>query len=516
MANEDAYVWTKLAKSVIGTDNVDAQLGDGLPAASVLGVPRATIDEACNAKAVVLMAPDLKEELPILYLRFREAVKKGLVLIEISPNTTAFTSSATNSLIYRTGDAAAVVQALVGKASKTKDDIGGISPAAIAAARETLQAAGDVVVVAGRQSVAESSQPISEAIGLFAQYSNVRFLPALRRSNVFGALDMGMAPGMLPGRVSLDGGREWFAKVWNKVPAKTGFDTTDMLRAAAGGDLEVLILLGADPLADFPDRELAHDALTSVPTVIAVDTLPNASVKQADIVLPAAAYAERAGTTTNIEGRITNLGQKVTGPGVTWPDWVIATELANQLGTDMTFESLSEIWEEIEAVAPSHRGITEAMLTEKKNADGIVAPLPEGTTVSSVNPRRPSGLEPATFQHRVAEASPVPPVDAYAVRLVSTRKMYDMGTHVQFSPHLKELVADAALLVNPATLAPTGISDGGLVQLRGSKGTAIVKVKTDESIQRGVAIFPFNTTGDGPSSLIDANQTVTSVRLETP
>ncbi|MDQ6910868.1 MAG: NADH-quinone oxidoreductase subunit NuoG, partial [Actinomycetota bacterium] len=82
LPNEDAYAWAKLAKGVFGTDNVDCQLGDGLPAEMVLGLPRATIDEACKASAVLLLAPDLKEELPILYLRLREAAAdEGVALV---------------------------------------------------------------------------------------------------------------------------------------------------------------------------------------------------------------------------------------------------------------------------------------------------------------------------------------------------------------------------------------------------------------------------------------------------
>ncbi|MEI6535225.1 MAG: alpha/beta hydrolase fold domain-containing protein, partial [Verrucomicrobiaceae bacterium] len=74
LTNEDAYAWSKLARTVLGTDHVDAQLGDGLPAEVVLGLPRATIDDACSADLLVLLSGDLKEELPVLYLRVRGAV----------------------------------------------------------------------------------------------------------------------------------------------------------------------------------------------------------------------------------------------------------------------------------------------------------------------------------------------------------------------------------------------------------------------------------------------------------
>ena len=84
--NEDAYVWARLAKGVLGTDNVDAQLGDGLPAEVVLGLPRATIADLDRAAAIVLLGPDLKEELPVLHLRVRRAaVELGVPLVELAP-----------------------------------------------------------------------------------------------------------------------------------------------------------------------------------------------------------------------------------------------------------------------------------------------------------------------------------------------------------------------------------------------------------------------------------------------
>src|SRR5439155_2138756 len=157
-------------------------------------------------------------------------------------------------------------------------------------------------------------------------------LSSLRRANVQGALDMGLAPGVLPGRVSLEAGTSWFAETWARVPEARGLDTTGMLTAAADGNVRALVLLGADPLADFPDRPLARRALERASFVVAVDCFATESTAEADVVLPAAAFAERPGSTTNQEGRISRLSQKITGPGVAWPDWMIAAELAFRLG----------------------------------------------------------------------------------------------------------------------------------------------------------------------------------------
>ena len=313
LANEDAYAWAKLAKGVIGTDNVDAQLGDGLPAELILGLPRATIEDACTAPALVLLAPDLKEELPVLYLRLRAAaLDRGLPIIEIAPRATGLSKYARARLGYRPGEIAAVAHALI---HGSAGDVGPISGATIEEARALLAQPG-VVIVAGRPSLAEPVAGVADAIGILAAgLPEARVLPALRRGNILGALDMGLAPGVLPGRVSLDAGREWFSQEWGVVPEERGTDALGILAAAAEGKVQALVLVGADPLADLPDRELARRALSGAGSVIAVDLFMTPALDHADVVLPAAAFAERPGTTTNIEGRVTRLGQKLTPPG---------------------------------------------------------------------------------------------------------------------------------------------------------------------------------------------------------
>jgi len=95
-----------------------------------------------------------------------------------------------------------------------------------------------VVVVLGRPSLGEPAAEIAAAAAVFASaWPQARFLPALRRANVHGAIDLGCAPGLLPGRVALEDGRAWFEEMWGKVPAVAGLDTAGMLEAAASGQL---------------------------------------------------------------------------------------------------------------------------------------------------------------------------------------------------------------------------------------------------------------------------------------
>ena len=198
-SNEDAYAWARLAKGVLGTDHVDAQLGDGLPAEAVLGLPRARIADCDRAAAIVLLGPDLKEELPVLHLRVRRAaVELGVPIIDFSDRPAL--SAGTISLAVAPGEAGVVAErlmnAVAGGAGADSDAQNAIGRAA-AVLRERE---GNVVVVLGRSSLAERPDATLRAAAALANLPQVAFLSALRRGTVHGALEVGLAPGLLPGR----------------------------------------------------------------------------------------------------------------------------------------------------------------------------------------------------------------------------------------------------------------------------------------------------------------------------
>jgi NADH-quinone oxidoreductase subunit G len=570
LTNEGAYAWAKLAKGVLGTDSVDAQLGDGLPAEVVLSLPRATIDQAASADTVIVLSGDLREELPILFLRLRAGVVDGdLSLVELSSHATSLTPYAASSLRYVPGGATALVRAITD--GSTPAD--GLDPDALAEARRAA-AAGKVVVVIGRPSLAEDGRLVAEAAQtLAAALPGATFLPALRRGNVMGALDMGLAPGLLPGRVTLETGGSWFAEAWGSVPADIGRDTTAMLASAAGdadeadeagARVRALVVLGAEPLVDFPDAELARRGLDGAEFVVSVASTPGPLTDRADVVLPAAESHERPGTTTNIEGRVSRLGQKLVQPGQSWPDWMIAAELAVHLDADLHLDSVTDVWDEIERLAPAYRGITRSVLDGPAATDGVVAPL----TTSPVTFSRRAGsapLDPIAFpgvesverqgappraglaesptaglglgqgaqNGATAGAGAAPAVlagpveldvprvsltDSYSLRLVSSRRLYDRGAAVAASPALAELVEPAALRVNPHDLDDLGVASGGDVRIRTARASLVVPAVPDPSLPRKVVAADFNVpmAGGSVADLIDIGAPVTELRLETP
>jgi NADH-quinone oxidoreductase subunit G len=448
--NEDAYAWARLADA-LGVANRDAQLGDGLPA-EILGLPRATIDDAANAATIVLLAPDLKEELPVLYLRLRDAAEKRRSrILELSPVGSGLTPYAWRTVHVESGDTARITAALADP--DVVEQLG----------------RGPVVVVAGRQNLAESQESATAALAaVLAAVPDATVLPALRRGNVVGALQLGLAP------------------------ATGGADGLGILRAAAEGRVECLVLLGADPLRDCPDADLATRALAGARRLIAVDTFLTDSSAKADVVLAAAAYGEKAGTTTNLEGRVSVVAQKVTGAGTSRADWMIATELGLALGHDLGFVSVDDVTEAIAAGVTAYRGITRAALAASR--DGLVAAAP------------PAELPAASSSAAVR--------NSYDYRLVVSRTLYDLATGTQRSPSLAHLARGEMAVVNPLDIDHIAAPAGTSVRVIGSRASAVLTLHADDRVPRGTVWVPFNQAGSSIGEVIDAGASVTDVRVE--
>jgi len=496
LTNEAQYAWAKLLKGVLGTDNVDAQLGDGLPVEAVLGLPRATIDDTCRpGGTIILMGPDPKEELGALFLRLRHAVvNDDATLIEITPIAGGLSSIAAHSLHPRPGELAALAAALVAAVTGPATDAAGVSAEAIAEAAGSIN--GPVTVILGRASLAETGESVADAAATLSGLADVSFLSALRRGNVHGALDAGLSPGLLPGRATLEAGADRLADVWPGVPESVGLSTAGILTAAAGGDIDVLILLGADPLNDFVDTAAAIAGLAGAGTVIGIDIVINDSMESsADIVLAAAGPTESSGTFTNLEGRVSVCEQKVTPPGTARPDWMLAAELGQRLGSDLGLDSPEAIRAELASVSPVHGALTEEALAAGR-IDGV---LIEGNGDIAA----PAGASAAA-----------PSFDAYSLRLVATRSMYDHGVALRHSASSRGLARALDVRLSPTEFDKLGVNAGTVVRVESSHGSLLAAAHSDSSVPAGSALVPWSASGSSAGALIDAAASVTDVRVE--
>jgi NADH-quinone oxidoreductase subunit G len=295
-----------------------------------------------------------------------------------------------------------------------------------------------------------------------------RVLPAFRRANVVGALQLGLGP------------------------AADDRDALETLRLAAEGKLEVLFLLGSDPLSDCPDADLARRALAGVGRIISIDTFNSESTRRADVVLPAAAFGEESGTTTNLEGRVSRVNQKITPHGTSRPDWMIAAELASSLGHDLGLSSVDEVTAAIAALVPAFAGATASAIDS--DPEGVLA-------VSSSSP---------------AEVLPFdePAAPGYDYRLIVSRKLYDRALGTAMSPSISDLAIGAGAHVHPLDLDRIGEPDGAEVRLVSASGSVVMPLVSDESVQRSTIWAPFNQAGPNISELVDSSAAVTDIRVE--
>ena len=448
--NEDAFAWAQLADAM-GVHQRDAQLADGLPA-EVFALPQASIDEAVAANTIILLSPDLKEELPVLYLRVRDvAQKRKSKVVEITSRPTGLTPSAWKSVLVEPGKIASTISA-------------GLDPVIV-----KQIASGSVSVIVGRMNLAESAESTVLALAEILHVApQAKVLPVLRRGNVRGAIIAGL------------------------TPQNGAADTAEILELAAAGKIDTLVLLGADPLSDVPDADLARRGLAGARNIISIDTFMTPSTSQADVVLPAAAFGEKNGTTTNLEGRISNVAQKITPAGTSRPDWMIAAELATALGKDLGVGSVEEVTAKL---ANTVAQFAPAVNTKALRHDGVLMNHPAPLTLSRTT-------------------LPVQDRNSYDYRIVSFRKLYDAAVGTAKSPSLAHWATGATVVVHPLDLARIGVELGANVQVISTKATAVLPVTASEDVLRGTAWLPFNQPGNDAREIFDVHADIVDVRIE--
>lgn len=460
--NEEAYTLGKFMRNVIGSPHIDAQLGDGLNAHLASSVtPRATIDDLDRAATILVWGPDLKETLPVLYLRVRKAVRNGATLVVAHPVATGLDPIADHVIRYRAGSG----QDILRKLALGEGDLA--EPAA-------ALANGPVVTLFGRASMTEDPS-FAESIAAFGRsLPDGRLLPLLARANTFGALDMGLAPDLLPGRVSIGDAVRVNAleDAVGLLPEGAGLDTMGMLAAARDGELKALLLVGADPVRDCPDPGLASEGLGAAEFVVAVDSFITDSSRYADVILPAALWSEVDGTVTNLEGRVQSVTAALPSRGQARSLLESLSDIAAAMGASLAAYDAASVTKEISTVAPAYQGITADHLTFETDGTGVVVPLPGAT--------QPLGYIPTDRSVPVV-------TDRYTLHFA--RSLYDDGVTTRHAPPIAGLVTAPTIRLHPKDAAVLAVTDGAEVVIGGD---LTLPAALDPSVAQGSVVLPFN------------------------
>jgi NADH-quinone oxidoreductase subunit G len=444
LTDEDSYALSKLTRMVFRTNDIDHRRGAGAPLAerfaarAPMGV---TYRDVERADVILVAGSDTEQEVPILHLRVRKAAAAGARIWVLHPRRTRLDDVATH-VLAKPGDEPRL---LAGGADPVIDE-----------ALEALRAAGEkgVVIAGERPGVADAA--LAQVLG-----SPVRFAYVTRRAGDRGALRAGVHPSILPGGRSF----EEVEPVWGSLADREpGRDWRGILEASANREIDVLFLIGVDPLRDYPDAALARRALENVPRKVVQSLELGSLARFADAFLPAAAFLEKDGHVTTWEGRGQRL-RRVRDPlGISRPDWEIFASLALACGGDLGFETLDELHEEM------------------------------GRLLAPLEPRERTIADDGASAVRVEEGE---------LLLFSYPLLVDDGRLSEGADELKTALGDDPFLeIHPEDAAANSIEDGVDVTIRTAAGEATLPAGVTDHVAKGSVFVPFNQRGLAANTLL--------------
>lgn len=536
--NEENYVFQKLARAVIGTNNVDhcarlchASTVTGLLHSFGSGAMTNTIPEFDDADCILVTGSNTLEAHPIIGSRMLRAMEKGAKIIVVDPRETPLSRIAHISVSQRPGTDIAwingMLKVIIGEGlvndefvrSRTtafeemKEAVDDYTPERV---EQITGIPKDKLIEAARIYARADKAMLAYAMGI-TQHSNgtdiVKALanlamvtghigrkstgvnPLRGQCNVQGACDSGGLPNLFPGyqRVDDEATRAKFEKSWAvALPDKPGLTLTCAVKEAATGKLKAMVIFGENILISDPDINHVEEAVKELEFLAVSDIFMTETAQLADVVLPAACYAEKDGTFTNTDRAIRMVRRAVDPPAEAKPDWVIACDIGKRLGSNgFDFSSPAEIMAEMATVTPILGGIS----YEKIDREVVRWPCPAkehpGTAILHTQKfTRGLGLF-APVQHRPpAEVTS----DEYPFILTTGRNLfqYHTGTMTRRSPKLEREAPEPYVEMNKLDAKRLGVSDEERVIVSSRRGSITLKARVTDRIVPGSIFIPFH------------------------
>lgn len=318
--------------------------------------------------------------------------------------------------------------------------------------------------------------------------------PLRGQNNVQGACDMGGLPADLPGyqKVFKPEVQEKFEGLWeSKLPSQVGLTLPEIMDEAEKGNIKYLYIMGENPMVSDPDINHVRNALNNLDFLIVQDIFFTETAELADVVLPAASFAEKDGTFTNTERRVQKVRKAIEPIGDSKPDWLILMELMNKLGYSKKYLHPSEIMEEIRTVVPQYGGIT----YERIEKEGLQWPCPDinhpGTKYLHKKAiARGRGLFMAVDHRDSAEL----PDSEYPFIFTTGRILYHYHTRTMTGrvEGLNKISSESYVEINEVTANKLGIVDGEKVSLSSRRGNIITRAKITDIIDENILFMPFH------------------------
>jgi formate dehydrogenase alpha subunit len=318
--------------------------------------------------------------------------------------------------------------------------------------------------------------------------------PLRGQSNVQGACDMGALPNVYPGYQSVtdDVIREKFETAWRAdLPSEVGLTIVEMIHAAHEGKVKAVYVMGENPMMSDPDVNYVKEALENVDFLVVQDIFLSETAQLADVVLPAASFAEKNGTLTNSERRV-QLWRKAIDPvGESRPDWEIICDIATRMGYDMKCDSPAQIMDEITRLTPIYGGMSH----DRLEGDGLQWPCPDKSHPGTQFLHKGKFSRGLGKFHAIEFRPPFEmPDEEYPLLLTTGRMLYHFhtGTLSRRSAGLDELHPEGKVEISPEDAAKLDVEDSDLVEVTSRRGKVVAKALVTDKSPVGTVFMTFH------------------------
>lgn len=497
------------------------------------------IDDFSNTKCFFAIGTNTTEAHPVLAMKVKQAIRKGARLIVANPMRIDLERDADIWIQHKSGTDVALMMGMMKVIvdeglhnaefvnrrcenfeafRKSLDDyplekvsgITGVKPEMIAQAARMYATSGasSILYAMGITQHSHGTDNVIATANLAMLTGNIGrpgtgVNPLRGQNNVQGACDMGGLPDVFSGyqKVADENTRKKFEKAWGvKLNPAPGKKLTEMIPAALKSELKAMFLTGENPVLTDADGKHVRMALEKLEFFVVQDIYMTETAELADVVLPAACFAEEDGTYTNTERRVQRIRKAIDAPGEAKPNWWIPAQIAQKMGAKgFDYKSASDIADEIAAVTPSYGGINYGRLENSSLQWPCLSSDHPGTCI----------LHEETFSRGKGYFVPLkyqPPAELpdaeYPFVLTTGRRLFHFhATVTRKVKGLNTLMKEESVHVNPGDARKLGIKTGDMIKVSSRQGEVKAKALVTDDVPSGVVAMSFHFA-EAPTNLL--------------
>ena len=548
--NEENYVFQKMIRAAIGTNNIDccarichSPTAWGMQQTFGTGAATNSTEDIYHADLFLVIGANPTNAHPVTGAKIKQQVMKGKKLIVLDPITTDIAKLADYHIRLRPGTNVAVLNMMlyyIVKGNLLNKDfvenrtegfdeflnhINGLDIdhlASVAGVDKQLVKEAAIAYATAKNSmefhglgVTEHEQG-SKTVMLIADLAmitgnigrrGVGVNPLRGQNNVQGAADMGCHPHQGAGYFPVADNKiqDFYTEKYGAVhPTKAGLKIPEIFDAAINKEVKGLWIIGEDIVQTDPNSAHVIKAMESLDLLVVQEIFMSETAKLADVVLPGTTFLEKDGTFTNTERRVQRVNKAAEPLPGTKPDGVIVTEMMQKLGYDQPTYDADQVLAEVADVVPFFKGITR----ERLGKLGLQWPVKEDGTDTKILHEKEFKLgkgrlksfdwkESTEIKNNIKE---------YPLILTTSRVLqhYNAATMTRRTKNLN-IVDEDILLVNPIDAKERELNNGDIARLYSGRGEVSLKVEVTDKVKEGIVFTTFHfpehmvnmVTGDG-------------------